>query len=70
MSATFEKAIALAWGVFGDHAFRPVREGAVHPGEAGTTAEEEAALFEQGEVNVALWCVTSRAWWEAHRRAL
>ena len=55
MSATFEKAIALAWGVFGEDAFRPVRDGAVSTGGDGSGASDEASLFEQGEVNVALW---------------
>lgn len=44
MTLTFERAIALAWGVFGEHAFRPVKE--------APTGED---VFEQGEVNVALW---------------
>lgn len=45
MRAAFERAIQLSWEVFGENAFRPVREGA-----AG-----EPPSFDVGEVNVALW---------------
>ena len=48
MTESFERAIALAWTVFGEAAFRPVREG----GGGGVAAAER---FEAGEVNVALW---------------
>jgi hypothetical protein len=63
MADVFERAIGLAWRIFGDCAFRPVREGAAAAraaaraagGAGASAAVDAAACFESGEVNVALW---------------
>ena len=54
MADVFERAIGLAWQVFGESAFRPVRDAA--PEDASTPGDATAdPRFEAGEVNVALW---------------
>eukprot|EP00854_Cymbomonas_tetramitiformis_P015476 gene15476-18325_t len=46
LSASFQHSIQLAWDVFGEAAFRPVRK---------VKGKEGMERFESGEVNVALW---------------
>ena len=48
MTAVFERAIGLAWEIFGESAFRPVKL-------REEWTDTEGGRFEQGEVNVALW---------------
>jgi hypothetical protein len=52
MADVFERAIGLAWHIFGECAFRPVRERAA---AADVDAAAPVSRFEAGEVNVALW---------------
>ena len=54
MADVFERAIGLTWQIFGEAAFRPVRDSAPEDVVAPADGVPDPR-FEAGEVNVALW---------------